>query len=227
MRKRVARVNPAKYPITWFMTLLFLGLAACQSNPTYQAFPGPAKPADQIASVFIPKAFNLLNVDGNSYTQPLMGNGTVVKLLPGSHKIVIKYVDFWEVTADNTERVTSQPILVAFDARAGENYYIPFTELKDVKAARAFVKDPHVDLVNKKTNTSVATDVKYQLEDKGLIAAFMDSLSPKDTPAPTVAEATDQETRAKGEPALEMLKYWWQKANAQQQESFMKWVAGE
>ncbi|WP_455210812.1 DUF2057 family protein, partial [Kaarinaea lacus] len=197
--------------------------------PTYQAYSGPAKSAAEVASVFIPREFNLLNVNGESYTQPLVGNGIVAKFLPGSHKIVIKYVDFWDVSSDMTDRVASQPILLEFSAKAGENYRITSQELNDVKSAKSFAKNPEVDIIEEKNKTSVATDIKYQLEDKGLIAAFVDSLSSNgsstdDTTTPTSIEPSNEQTRSKGEPALEMLKYWWQKADAQQQEDFMKWV---
>jgi hypothetical protein len=231
-RKNTKKHNPATAlaRIAAMMVILLLTLAACQSQPTYQGYSGPAKPAAEEARVYIPAKFNLLNVDGNSYTQPLMGNETVVKLLPGDHKIVIKYVDFWSVNADTDDRVASQPMLVAFNAKAGEKYRIQSQELKDIKAAKAFAKNPKVDIISVSSNSSVATDIKYQLEDKGLIAAFIDSLSPNDTPEPAVTEATAAEAAAaqppssKGEPALEMLKYWWQKADAQQQEDFMKWI---
>jgi uncharacterized protein YccT (UPF0319 family) len=208
--------------IAWILVIFLLGLTACQSQPTFQAYPGPAKPAAEGASVFIPKEFNLLNVNGDSYNQPLMGNGTLVRLLPGSHKIVIKYLDFWTINADNVERVESQPMLLSFDAKAGETYRIVSQEFNDVETAKAFVNNPEVDIISDSTKTSVATDIKYHLEDKGLVAAFLDTLSSGDTPAP--APAADEAPRSTGEPALEMLKYWWQKADAQQQEDFMKWV---
>lgn len=208
---------------TWMVMVFLLGLAACQSNPTYQAYPGPAKSAKEEARVLIPQEFNLLNVNGNSYNQPLIGHGTIVKLLPGSHKIVIKYLDFWDISSETSERVASQPFLLAFDAKAGENYRIEFRELKDVKAAKAFAKHPEVSLVNAATNSPIAAEVRYQLEDKGLIASFMDSLSATEKKQPA-AESDTEENRVKGQTALEMLKYWWQKADAQQQEDFMKWI---
>lgn len=210
--------------ITWLAAFLLLGLTACQSQPTYQAYSGPAKPAAEVTSVFIPKKFNLLNVDGNSYNQPLLGNGTMVNLLPGSHKIVIKYLDYWAVDADTDERVTSQPILLAFDAKAGETYHVQSRELNDIKTAIAFANNPEVKLINKRTKTPVAADIKYQLKDKGLIAAFLDSLPTTNAPA---ADSNHEMNPRSTEPALEMLKYWWQKANSQQQQDFMKWVDTE
>jgi len=220
----------AHFSLAIMLIIFLLTLSGCQSKPTYQAYPGTAKPAAEVTSVFIPREFNLINVDGDSYTQPLIGNGIVVKFLPGSHKIVIKYVDFWDITADTTERVASQPMLVEFNAKAGENYRIVSQQLKDANDAKAFARNPKVDIVHKKDNTSVATDIKYQLEDKGLIAAFVDSISSKDSspnemPISKLEESIGEQPRSKGEPALEMLKYWWQKADAEQQEEFMKWVA--
>lgn len=219
------------------VAIFLLGLSACKSQPTYQGYSGPAKSAAEEARVFIPREFNLVNVDGDSYIQPLVGNGTLIKLLPGEHKIVIKYVDFWSINADTDEKVASQPMLLVFNANAGEKYRIKSQELKDVTAAKAFAKNPQVDIISESSKTSVATDVKYQLEDKGLIAAFVDSMSSNDAPKPEAAAATagtvaaaasatdsTSEPRSKGEPALEMLKYWWQKADAQQQEEFMKWI---
>jgi uncharacterized protein YccT (UPF0319 family) len=201
---------------------MLIALTGCQSQPTYQAYSGPAKSAGEEARVLIPRAFNLLNVDGDSYTQPLVGNGTLVKLLPGSHKIVIKYVDFWAADPDTDEKITSQPMLLAFDANAGETYKVPAPELKDIKSARQYAENPKVDILNSR-NQSVATDIKYQLKDKGLIAAFVDSLSP-DKPAASPTPSSSSEDGKQTGPALEMLKYWWQKADAQQQEDFMKWV---
>jgi hypothetical protein len=210
-------------PISWFALILTFFLAGCQSQPTFQGYPGPAKPANEEGRVFIAKAFNLLNVDGDSYNQPLLGNNTLVKLLPGSHKIVIKYVDYWSVGPDTDERVASQPILVAFTAKAGENYLISAPELIDAKAAMAYAKNPQVDIINKNTKTSVATDIQYQLKDKGLVAAFVDSLSPDPTPA-SAPESPNSDISDQAEPALDMLKYWWQKANTQQQDDFMQWT---
>jgi hypothetical protein len=227
MHKNADRDYPPVARSVAMVVMFMLALAACQSQPTYQGYSGPAKPASEEARVFIPREFNLLNVDGNSYTQPLVGNGTIVKLLPGNHKIVIKYVDFWSIDADTDERIASQPMLVAFDAKTGEKYRIQAQEIKDVKAAKAFAKNPEVDIISMSSNASVATDIKYQMEDKGLIAAFIDSLTPDNTPKPADTQAATAEPRSKGEPALEMLKYWWQKADAQQQEEFMKWIVEE
>jgi uncharacterized protein YccT (UPF0319 family) len=225
-RKAALTGNCARYSAlirtTWLAVIMLIALTSCQSQPTYQAYPGSAKPAGEEARVLIPKAFNLLNVDGNSYTQPLLGNGTVVKLLPGSHKIVIKYVDFWAADPDNDEKITSQPMLLAFDAKAGETYNISAPELKDIKAARQYAINPKVDILNS-SNQSVATDIQYQIEDKGLIAAFVDSLSSQEPAASPPSSSSNEDAKQTG-PALEMLKYWWQKADAQQQEDFMKWV---
>jgi len=214
----------ARISTAFLVGVLLLGLAACQSHPTYQAYPGPVKPADEVASVFIPREFNLLNVDGESYIQPLVGNGTFVKFLPGSHKIVIKYVDFWEPNVEITERVASQPMLLVFDVKAGGSYLIQSREIKDIKAAKEFASNPEVDIIDKQSQTTVATDIKYKMEDKGMIAAFLGSLSSNDSPDPSPENAATTEENGQ-EPALEMLKYWWQKSDTEQQEDFMKWVA--
>lgn len=209
--------------------IVFFGLPACQSQPTYRAYPG-TKAEDEIATLLVPIEFNLVNVDGKSYNQPLLANGIRIKFPPGTHQIVIKYVDFWDINADDHAKVASQPMLLKFSVAAGQRYAVVFDEPQNIKEAKAFASNPNVNIINKTTGTDIGAQTTYQLEEKSFLANFMESLTGKDKapaapeqiadvspPANPAANATEAR-------ALEMLKYWWQKADARQQQAFMQWL---
>ena len=223
--------------VFWLMVISLLGLIACQSKPMYQAYTGETKPDNDIATFIVPDEFELLYVDGKSYSQSFLIDGVIVKMLPGKHQIVVKYDRIWDIPPDSHEKVVSQPLRLSFTASAGNTYSIGFKELQELKEAKVFAKKPTVhvsDLTNKQI---VPTEIKYQLSDESFLASFIsnstsnDNLNNKNAQEPLSSEdlasdvqppqvkAGEKDTRA-----LEMLKYWWQQADPQQQNDFMRWL---
>lgn len=220
---------------TFTLLLVYLfsvvALSACQGKAAYQAYPGEAKPANEVATIKIPEAFNLLYVDEQPSKDTFFTDTTTIQTLPGSHQFIFRYKIFWDVSSSESIKVTSQPFAVSFDTTAGNTFVISTTPIQTLEDAQAYAKNPSVNIVNQSTNESVAFEHKTQLEDKGFVASFVKSITAPTTassaePATiagtsTTANVADQEQASE---ALDKLKHWWQNTAATQRQEFMQWV---
>ena len=198
---------------------LMLGITACQGPGIHQAYSGAPRTANEIATFTIPEEFNLLYIDSERYKSSFIQDGAVLQILPGEHQFVIKYQDFWEISPDEHERIESQPFALSFTAVAGNNFGIEHKKLEEIEVARAYAKDPKLNVKNLSTNTLAPTEIKYRLKDKTYLSNFVKSGFSSDNPAtPGQPQQVD---------VLERLKYWWQEAESQQQEIFRQWLESQ
>lgn len=198
---------------------LMLGITACQGPGIHKAYSGAPRAANEIAIFTIPGEFNLLFIDGERYKSPFAQDGAVLQILPGEHQFVIEYQDFWEIAPDEHERIESQPFAVSFTAVAGNNFGIEHKKLKEIEDARAYAKDPKLNIKNLSTHKLAPTEIKYRLKDKTYLTNFVKSGFLSDKPgAPGQPQQVD---------VLERLKYWWQEAELGQQESFRQWLENQ
>ncbi len=192
----------------FLMLLTFLLLTACQGSAVYRTYSGEPRPADKVAIFTIPAEYNLLYIDGEKYSS--MSDGAVLELLPGKHQLVVEYDVFWDGTADNYDRVVSQPVMLSFKTLPGRRYRLKFKSPEDLKRARLYAKKPKLELMDLVSQQNVAVVHKYRLADKGYVAAFV-----ADNPM------AGENSKAN---VTKMLEYWWQQADYEQQQFFLSWI---
>jgi len=160
------------------------------------------------------------------YSRVILQNSSTVKLLPGSHQFIIEYQDFWENQSGETERVESKPFSVTFSADAGNQYNIDSAPLKNVKRAKIYAQKPTSTIVNTINKQPVPATFKYNLYGKDLFTTIFGTTDTEKMPA-TKPETTATTTPRKEGKALEMLKYWWETADDNQQADFRQWLDGK
>ena len=213
----------------WLTGIALLLLTACKSMPAYQAYEGQPRTDNEVSTFSVPEKFNLLAVDGVKYSNSSIRSGAIFKVLPGVHELLIEYQDFWDLGGEEHEKVTSKPIAIRVTTQAGKQYTIDSKILEDVEHAQAFAKKPKITIIDNLSKQSVSAEIKYNR----YVGSFLSSLFGPSEAVPTQLTETDGANRAvtsstpsaKDEgKALEMLKYWWETANKNQQDSFQQWL---
>ncbi len=207
------------------ITISMLFLSACQNTGPHQAYEGPAKKDSEVATLTIPGQYNLLSIDGGHYQQNILRDGAVLKMLPGSHQLIIEYQDFWNPNGEQTEKITSKLIAITFTARAGNQYTISAAPLESVEQAQAFAEKPSISITDTINKQAVPAEIKYNLYGRGLFTALFEKSQPESTVSPVVAEKMSSPN--KNGKALEMLKYWWESADKNQQGDFRQWLKSQ
>ncbi|WP_455203335.1 DUF2057 domain-containing protein [Kaarinaea lacus] len=179
------------------VSVFLLGLMACTSVPKHQAYPGEAKPASEVATFIVPKEFQLLYVDDESYRQSFVIEGVEVTMLPGAHTLVMEYMQIWDINSESHERIKTQPFLTKFTAAAGKTYSLGFPEQKSIEDARAFANDPKVEVIDTANNKALQAEVKYNLGEEGFLAKLFGS-SKSETKSANSSANVDQQSFATG-----------------------------
>lgn len=162
-----------------FVASLAFILSACKSMPTHQAFDGPPRASNEIATFLVPEEFNVLFINKEKYSSNTRGDGATILLLPGSHQIIVEYQDFWDLPGDDYERVESKPISITLGLTKGKRYLLQFSKPKDIDQARSFAKDPFIEIIDTSINTKVQAKIEYKLYSQNFFARFFGT----DTPA--------------------------------------------
>jgi uncharacterized protein YccT (UPF0319 family) len=197
--------------------LIMLFLSACQGIPPHQAYEGSVRADNEIAIFDIPSPYNLLAIDNVKFKQLALRDGSIIKLLPGSHQFIVEYQDFWDLGGGEHEKVTSKPMAITFTAQAGAQYKIILTQFKNLEKAQDFAENPSVNIINTKDKQPISAEIKYNLYGKGLFTTlFSGSKS-----APESYESTNKPGKNE---ALDMLKAWWEEADEDQQDDFRQWL---
>lgn len=194
--------------LLWVM-LAFLALTGCQGQGVYRAYHGEPRPADVVARFVVPTRFNLLYLDDKEYKASALSDGARLELLPGKHQLVIEYDEFWDLTNENHERVTSQPVMMSFKLKPGRQYILKAArQIKGVEQARAFARKPEMEIIDQASGQSLAVAFKYRVAEQKYLAGFTtkDSAAGKKTEAP------------------KMLQHWWNQADDKQQQNFLNWA---
>lgn len=196
--------------LLWAMIALFT-LTACQGQAVHRAYQGEAMPADKLAGFFVPAKFNILYIDDQPFETSILGHGITLELLPGKHQLVVEYDELWDITSDDHDRITSQPVLLSFTVKPGRQYGLQSTQIKGIDDARAYAKQPKVEIVEQRSRQTIPVAHRYRLGDKKFTASFT-----ADRPAMDNADKNNK--------APQMLEYWWQQADDAQQQNFLNWA---
>ena len=204
------------------LSLIAVGVAACQGKNVYKAYEGDPKPASEIASVRIPVELRLEYVDDQPNKGVWFLDTTTIQTLPGKHRFIFYYEIFWEVSSSDAVKVKSQSFALTFDTKAGDVIAIEPPAINSLEDAQAFAKNPQFTLTNKTTDEPVAFEQTTRLEDKGYVASFVESVSKEQgSLAESTAATTGTGTAPQSREALDKLKHWWESAGAKERQDFM------
>lgn len=192
--------------------VLALGLTACASmDKPVQGYEGPARPVAELAVLSVPEEIQVLAVDGREVGGGLLGQRTLkLQVLPGEHVLSVRYVQLFQINADEHDIVRSRPAALRFVAKAGSRYEFRYDKPKNREIARQFAKEPSFALVDQGSGEATqSVAVKSYAE-----ASLVD----------TISKAFEGNKEATPVTNLDLLKDVWGRASAEDRAAFKAWV---
>jgi uncharacterized protein len=74
----------------------------------------------------------------------------------GSHTVVLRYYDMWDIDDDDHEKIYSNYITLRFDAKTGNHYKIHVDAPKDRNSAWKLANHFNADIINTRTGKTVS-----------------------------------------------------------------------
>ncbi len=191
--------------------LMAATLAGCAGlNKPMTAYEGPARPVAEVAVLELPEELQLLAVDGREQSSYLLGSRQqVVHILPGERVLTLRYVELFQLSANDHEVVRSRPVALRFEAKAGQRYAFRYAKPGKVEAAREFAKAPSLELLTQDA-APIASSQAIKSYAEGSLVDSINSAFEGGTP------------KAVGN--LELLQDVWGRSTAEEREAFRRWL---
>lgn len=197
----------------FFVVLAIFTLAGCAtSTGPLKTYEGQTRPNTELVLVSVPEQIEVMAIDGQEPPPSFLKSRVQLALLPGEHVFSLRYVELFQLTADNHEVIRSKQAALRFTAAAGSEYRLETPPQKNVDVARKFAKSPEFKLVNVKDGAATpSTPIKSMAE-----ASLIDSISKAFTT--TADEPARQPTN------LDLLKDVWGRTSPEEQAGFRDWL---
>ena len=219
------------------MTLLFRNKLS-QAVGVLTLFICTAALAD--TTVTVPRPYATYLVDGKSYK----ANDADITLSAGDHQLVIRFEGNYS-KRENIDMVTGEPLVVNFTSNGKEELTFDLPIIRESYMAKDFLKKQKIHLIDKNTKTIKKADIfelpkkeglqigrDYQEELLALGKAFQQpvinddgSISVNGTSQPV--NMKDAVSGDKNLQSLEMLKYWYNRADPQSRKAFQHWIISQ
>ena len=216
------------------MTLLFRNVLS-RSLSALTLFICASTWADTVVTV--PRPYATYLVDGKSYKT----NDSDVKLSAGEQQLVIRFEGNYS-KRDSIDLVSGEPLVVNFKTDGQEKLTFDLPLLREAPQAKAFLKNQKLQLIDrnskavktahifelpKKEGLQIGRD--YQEELLALGKAFQQPVINEDGSISvngTTQKANDPTAVVgnKNLQSLEMLKYWYNRADPQARKAFQHWI---
>lgn len=216
------------------MTLLFRNVLS-RSLSALTLFICASTWADTVVTV--PRPYATYLVDGKSYKT----NDSDVKLSAGEHQLVIRFEGNYS-KRDSIDLVSGEPLVVNFKTDGQEQLTFDLPQLREAPQAKTFLKNQKLQLIDrnskavktahifelpKKEGLQIGRD--YQEELLALGKAFQQPVINEDGSVSvngTTQKANDPIAVVgnKNLQSLEMLKYWYNRADPQARKAFQHWI---
>lgn len=189
------------------------GLAACATTKgPVKTYEGPVRGNAELVLISVPEEVEVMAIDGQEPPASFLKSKVQLALLPGEHVFSLRYVELFQITADDHEVIRSKQAALRFTATAGSEYHLQVPEQKKLDEARKFAKSPQFSLVNTKDGSATnSTVIKSMAE-----ASLLDTISKAFTAGGE--DMTKQPTN------LDLLKDVWGRATPEEQAGFRAWL---
>ncbi len=187
--------------------------------------------------VTVPRPYATYLVDGKSYK----ANDSEIKLSEGEHQLVIRFEGNYS-THRSIELVSGEPLVINFKTNGQEHLTFDLPLLREAPQARAFLKTQRLQLIDHNSKAVKTADIfelpkkeglqigrDYQEELLALGKAFQQpdinddgSVSVNGKSGPV--NLKDAVSGDKNLQSLEMLKYWYNRADPQARKAFQHWI---
>jgi len=186
------------------------------------------------ATLMVTDNLILRDVDDKAVEHGFLSKKRTIDLTQGKHTLVIKYKDVFEDLDMGEDRlVKSDYFVVKLVVENQQKLFLSTSKISDLASAERFVKSPEVILLDENKQELVLeleTLSDYKLGQQ--VTKVVTTLS-----APVVISQSNSTTMTTAEDSqafnnkvinkvdtVPMLKYWWQKANKDEKENFLKFI---
>lgn len=224
--------------VLWGLLVIVPGAWAAPRT-TILAVPAAESARTDLATLVLPEAIDIQQVDGLEY--PGMGSvlrrgDLPVRVLPGEREVALRYNQLFQTTADEHDIVKSRVIVLRFRADPGVAYRVVHPRFRDAREAREGVKNLVLSIEDPAGNNRVlaASQVATGLSGQEAVSTTRPDLVSKSAvneaaaakEAVPVASVTEAGTATPqgGVNALELLKFTWQNASAEDRAAFLRWA---
>jgi len=191
-------------------------------------------------TLIVPRPYVTYLVDGKAHKN----GGDSIKLSEGEHQVVIRFEGNYS-TKSNIDLVSAEPLVVNFKTNGKEQLTFDLPIIRDVVRANQFVKAQNLHLIDQKTKAIKEASIfilpkkeglqigrDYQEELLALGKAFQQPMINEDG---TISAANETQLTNKAVVAtdnkqiqtLEMLKYWYNRADPQTRKAFQHWIISQ
>lgn len=202
----------SKRNAAWGLAAALAVLTGCAASGPLKTYEGPARAATETAIVTAPEQIEVMSIDGREPPPNFLRSQTQLALLPGEHVLSLRYVELFQLTADDHDVVRSRQAALRFSARAGGRYRLELPPGKmNHEAAQEFAKAPSFKLVSAQDDVvTESTPIKSYAE-----ASLID----------TIGKAFESQ----GEPErpvtnLDLLKDVWGRSSEDEKKAFRSWL---
>lgn len=192
------------------------------------------------ATLAIPQPYIVYLLDGKAVKNELLDNKQSLPLAKGKHQLVIRFEGSFRDQGEN-RLISGEPVVYSLDIAGNESLALEFTYPRDYRAAEQYLKNQQLKLVDTKTGKEVKADYfvmpkkeglqigrNYQEELESMGKAFAQSAA--SVPVATAAAAatvTATNDLTGQDQSLEMLKYWYLKADSKTRKDFQHWIISQ
>jgi|GEM_PF-6335399 len=189
---------------------------------------------DEAATLFVPYQFQVAAIDDTVVRDSFAafdGRDQTLDIAPGRHTLKLRYFDLIEDDGDRTDdyaRVLSEPITVAFEARANRRYAVVGARPDTPEAGTAFAAGPELSIQARATGEPVNDPITVAKPDVDTIRRGNTVFAPIGPATASTPEAAPAPTPAGASPqSYDMLKYWWNNASQADRRRFAQWRASD
>jgi uncharacterized protein YccT (UPF0319 family) len=198
----------AKRGMAWALGCALL-LNGCAAQGPVRTYEGPERPAAEVAVLTTPEQIQVMAIDGREPPVGFLKSNVELALLPGEHVLSLRYVQLFQVNADEHDIVRSSQAALRFTAAPGARYRLEVPPQPNRDAARQFAKAPQFRLVGD--------------------GAAVESVPIKSFAEASLVDTISKAFEAQGEPArpvtnVDLLKDVWGRSSAQEREAFRSWL---
>lgn len=185
-------------------------LTGCAAQGPLKAYEGPVRAPSELVRVNVPEQIEVMSIDGREPPPSFLRSRVQLALLPGEHVLSLRYVQLFQINADEHDVIRSRQAALRFRAAAGEEYRLEMPPQPNREAARVFAKQPRFTLVNVQNGgRTESTPIQSYAE-----AALIDSLQKAFTTQGETAPPTN----------LDLLKDVWGRSSPEERQAFRRWL---
>lgn len=198
------------------------------------------------ATIEIPRPYVVYLQDGKTAKSSALNSERKVNLSAGTHQLVIRFDGSFKDQSEN-RLLSGEPVVINLDLKGDEALAIQFAYPRNYRAAEQFLAQQKLSFIDSKTGTPVAIDHfvmpkkdglqigrDYQAELLAMGKGFQQApgeLNPATTAAIAAATAdaklNSQASVDKNVQTIEMLKYWYNQADAETRKNFQHWIISQ